>query len=190
MAIIIRRIVILVFGIIGTISGALFLEHLIDAIGLTSYKHVVGIAGSAMIMTSISYSLRKRHIIFSKGSLNGWRVVHEWLTIVGGFLVFVHGGLHAHAFVPILAASTMLISIVSGLLGRFLYLKTHDYLLIKMDELRKEGLSEKKAEEELQSLIITHNIMKNWRTVHVPIVTLLAVTTIFHVVSSLYYGGF
>lgn len=180
----------MVFGIAGTICGALYLEHLIDAIGLSSYKHIVGIIGSVMIMASISYSLRKRHIFFSSGSLAGWRTVHEWLTIVGGFMVFVHGGLYTHAFVPVAAAVTMLISIASGLLGRYLFLMTHDYLLSKRDELIKQGLNEKAADEELQSLIIAHNIMKYWRTVHVPIVTSLAVTTILHVVSSLYYGGF
>ncbi|MBI4007036.1 MAG: hypothetical protein HY354_00895 [Planctomycetes bacterium] len=190
MGIIIRRGVILVVSIIGLICGVLFLESLIDAAGFTSYKHIVGVAGSIMIMVSILYSLRKRKIIFTKGSLNGWRVFHEWLTIVGAFLVFVHGGFHTHAFVPIAAGTIMFISVASGLTGRYLYLKTNDYLLFKRDELRRKGLGEEAADEELQSLIITHKIMKNWRSVHVPIVTSLAVTAIFHIVSALYYEGF
>ncbi len=190
MGIIVRRSVILVVSIIGLICGVLFLERLIDAAGLTSYKHWVGVAGCIMIMVSLSYSLRKRKIIFSKGNLNGWLVLHEWLTIIGAFLVFVHGGFHTHAFVPIAAGTIMFISVASGLTGRYLYLKTNDYLLFKRNELRKKGLSKKAVDEELQSLIITHKIMKNWRSVHVPIVTSLAVTVIFHIVSVIYYEGF
>lgn len=190
MGIIVSRIVISVATIVGLICMALFLELLMDASGLTSYKHMVGVAGSIMVTVSLLYSLRKRKIIFTKGSLNGWRVFHEWLTIIGAFLVFVHGGFHAHAFVPIAADAIMFISVVSGLTGKYLYLKTSDYLRFKRDELRRKGLGEKAVNEELQLLIITHKIMKNWRSVHVPIVTALAVTVIFHIVSALYYEGF
>jgi uncharacterized membrane protein YeaQ/YmgE (transglycosylase-associated protein family) len=190
MGIIVRRVVILVVGIIGLICGALFLERLMDGAGLASYKHMVGVAGSIIVLLSFSYSLRKRKIILTKGSLNGWRVLHEWLTIVGAFLVFVHGGFNSHALVPIVAGAMMLIAVASGLTGRYLYLKTHDYLLFKRAELKRNGLSEKAADEELQSLITTHRIMKNWRSVHVPIVTALVVTVIFHIVSALYYEGF
>lgn len=190
MGIIVRRVVILVVSIIGLICGALFLECLIDASGLASYKHMTGVGGSIMILASFSYSLRKRKIILTKGSLNGWRVLHEWLTITGAFLVFVHGGFNTHAFVPIAASIIMFITMASGLTGRYLYLQTHDYLLFKRAELRREGLSEKAANEELQSLITTHRIMKKWRSVHVPIVTSLVVISIFHIVSALYYEGF
>ena len=189
MRIIFIRLFTLIACIIATIAGAILLETFLDFTGLASTKHIIGTIGSALILISIAYSLRKRKIVFQLGHLKQWLVAHEWLAIVGSGLVFVHGGFHGHALVPLLTTVVMLVTVISGLTGRYLYLRTSEELKLRRREIEERGLPLEEVEDTISSLVIAHGIMRHWRTVHVPIVFILAMTVTFHILSSLYYDG-
>ncbi|MFO0793997.1 MAG: hypothetical protein U0586_08025 [Candidatus Brocadiaceae bacterium] len=175
--------------IIAMIAGALFLEVLLDLTGLESTKHVIGTTGSILILISIGYSLRKRKCIFKQGQLKRWLAAHEWLAIVGTGLIFIHGGFHGHALVPLITTGVMFVAAISGLTGRYLYLKVSSELTSWKKELEEKGLAREEIENTISSLIIAHRVMKHWRTVHIPIVFVLAVVVTFHVSSALYFDG-
>lgn len=190
MKIIVYRLFTFAACIIAAISGALFLEVLLDLSGLEQIKHAVGVAGVILISLSIIYSLRKKSILFKAGSIRRWLVAHEWFAVVGAGLVFVHGGFHGHALVPLLATGVMFIAVVSGLTGRYLYLHVSRELASRKKELEEQGLTREETDNALLMLIVTNKIMRHWRTIHIPIVFILALTVVYHIVSALYYDGF
>lgn len=183
------RLVTLIVCIVATIAGAVFLEILLDLAGLESAKHILGTTSSLLLLISLIYSLRKRKIIFKSGCIKHWLVIHEWLAIVGAALIFVHGGFHAHAAVPLITNGVMFITVVSGLTGRYLYSHAYEELRSRKKDLEKRGLEREEIENTLSSLAAAHKFMKHWRTIHVPIVFVLAMTVAFHVLSALYYDG-
>jgi len=184
------RLIMLIASVIATITGAVLLRMLLDEVGLEPLRHIVGTAGSILLLVSFVYSLRKRKILFKSGGIKHWLIVHEWLAIVGAGFIFVHGGFYAHAIVPLLTSCVMFVAVVSGLTGRHLYLYANEELRQRKRELEEKGLTSKEVDESVSLLIMASGIMKHWRTVHIPIVVVLAFMAIFHVVSALYYDGF
>lgn len=184
------RFVILIVCIIMTIIGAIFLEILLDLTGLEPIKHLIGTIGSILIVLSIVYSFRKRKFIFKSGRLQQWLIIHEWMTIAGTSLVFVHGGFHGHAVVPLLTTGVMFVTVVSGLVGRYLYVYVCGELSSRKKELEEKRFPKEEIENTISFLVITHRAMRHWRTIHIPIVFVLAMMVTFHVLSALYYDGF
>ena len=177
-------------SIIATIAAAIFLEIILDFVGLEYLKHSIGTAGTILILCSFTYSLRKRKCIFKSGDMKRWLIAHEWLAIVGSGLIFVHGGFHGHAFVPLLTSGVMLITVVSGLTGRYIYLHARKQLQLRRKELEGQGLAGNEIDDRLSTLTLTHDAVKKWRTIHVPMVFILIMTTAYHILSALYYDGF
>lgn len=190
MKIILVRLVTFIACIIATIAGSIFLGTVLDTTRFESLHHLVGTVGTSLILISIIYSLRRRKMIFKSGSLRHWLTAHEWLAIVGTGLVFIHGGFYGHAVVPLITTGVMLVTVVSGLTGRYLYLHVSKELMLRRKEMEEKSLAKNEVDEALSSLVSAHRIMKHWRTIHVPIVFALAMTVSYHVLSALYYEGF
>lgn len=189
MKIIFLRFIALIACIVVTITGAIFLEIFLDFTGMESFKHVIGMTGTILIVISIIYTLRKRKFVFKFGYVKRWLIAHEWLAIIGTGLIFVHGGFHGHALVPLLTTGVMFVTVVSGLTGRYLFLQVSEELMLQKKEMEKRGMAKEEIENALLSLIVAHKLMKHWRTVHIPIVFILALTVTFHILSALYYDG-
>lgn len=90
----------------------------------------------------------------------------------------------------LLTSGVMLITVVSGLTGRYLYLHAREELQLRRKELEGKGLVREEIDERLSTLIIAHEILKKWRTIHASMVFILVMTTTFHILSALYYDGF
>jgi hypothetical protein len=85
--------------------------------------HPLGWAGSAMMVLMLLYSVRKRVAVFrSWGRLPNWLTAHMFLGIMGPLLVTLHttfkfGGIITTSYI------CMIITMVSGLLGRYIYIQ-------------------------------------------------------------------
>lgn len=190
MKIILVRLVAFIACIVATIIGSIFLGTILDYTGFERLHHLIGTIGTSLILISIVYSLRKRKIVLKSGNLKLWLTAHEWLAIVGTGLVFIHGGFYGHAVVPLITTGVMFVTVVSGLTGRYLYLHVSKELMSQKKEMEEKGRAKNEIENTLSSLVVTHGVMKHWRTVHIPIVFALAMTVTYHVLSALYYEGF
>jgi len=87
----------------------------------SSLGHGYGIGGTALILTNLSYLLRRRLARLSVGSLRAWLDVHVFTGLFGGMLVLFHSAFQARSSVAVITVASLLVVIVTGLLGRYLY---------------------------------------------------------------------
>jgi len=85
--------------------------------------HLLGWAGSGMMVIMMLYSLRKRIALFSSlGSLSRWLSAHMFLGIMGPILITFHS---TFKFGGIIATSfwSMILTMIFGILGRYIYVQ-------------------------------------------------------------------
>ncbi|MBI5286964.1 MAG: hypothetical protein HY878_05160 [Deltaproteobacteria bacterium] len=114
--------------VIAVTTGSIFVEILLDKIGLERHKHLIGNTGTIILLFSFAYSMRKRKMIFKTGNIQTWLKYHELLAILGTLLILVHAGFHTHAAIPLITLFLIFISFVSGLVGRYLYIYPFPYI--------------------------------------------------------------
>lgn len=128
--------------------------------------HSLGILGTAFVAVAQLYSLRKREVAVQRGSVKTWLKLHVCLGLLGPFLVLLHAGFpfefkYAELFKEGFAGLStylMLIVVVSGFTGRYLYRR--------MDERGKR-------------------LFKRWRSVHIPLVGVLFFVIVVHIAKTL-----
>ena len=123
----------------------------------------LGIIGTALVVISQFYSLRKREVVIQNGSIKSWLKHHTYFGLFGPLLVLLHAGLpfqfrYADLFnAGTLSTYLMIIVVVSGFIGRYLYRL--------MDEKGKR-------------------LFKYWRDIHIPLVGVLFLTIAIHIAGS------
>ena len=83
--------------------------------------HGYGIAGTALILTNLLYLVRRRFARLSVGSLRAWLDVHVFTGLFGGMLVLFHSAFQVRSGVAMVTVGSLLVVIVTGVLGRYLY---------------------------------------------------------------------
>lgn len=85
--------------------------------------HMLGIAGTIMMLLALIYPFRKR-ILKKKGKQNPL-MPHIYLGLVGSSLVVIHSG-HKHAStIGVFIFIAMLLVVLSGIVGKMLYAKVN-----------------------------------------------------------------
>lgn len=85
--------------------------------------HSLGIAGLAMMLVPIVYSIRKKWRRLSRvGSMKAWLEVHIFCGIVGPVLVTFHSALRFNGLISV-AYWSMVAVMLSGFVGRYLYVR-------------------------------------------------------------------
>jgi hypothetical protein len=98
----------------------------------------LGIIGSVMMAWLLLYPVRKRMRIFrSLGRVPSWFRWHMILGIVGPALILVHSNWKFESHNAIFATVVMLVVVVSGIVGRYLYTKVHMSLYGRKVEVRQ-----------------------------------------------------
>ena len=146
----------------------------------------LGIPGTIFILLSFIYSMRKRKMI-NFGKPKTLLTLHEVFTWTGSLMILVHAGIHFYALLPWLALVTMIVSIISGMTGAYLLKRSKALITSKKDEYIKQGVSKQDIERKLFWDTTTFNLMKQWRTVHIPITLLFATLSITHILSILFF---
>lgn len=149
---------------------------------LVAIGRYLGYAGSFTIIGSFVYSLRKRKIINS-GSPKTYLMVHEYMAWAGSVMLLIHAGIHFNAVLPWLAVLAMIISVISGLVGKFLLKKASLAHKENIQSLVLAGASKEDAEKKLFFESIAVDLMKKWRMVHLPITLLFALLALIHIVT-------
>lgn len=169
-------------------AAALLLDlllHLADAVWIGRY---LGIPGTALILVSLRYSLRKRKLI-TTGDPVGLLRRHEWMAWAGSLLVLVHAGIHFNAILAWLAVLAMLVTVGSGLTGKYLLARSRRRMAASRQRLRDDGLSARAVEEQLYWDSLTFDVIKEWRVVHFPVTLAFAVLGTAHILGVFLFWG-
>jgi hypothetical protein len=106
----------------------------------------IGFTGAMMMLILLSYPLRK-HVRFMHrwGKVKWWFLVHMMLGIGGPILILIHSNFSTASLNATVALTSMLIVALSGVVGRFIYVRIHRGLhgeRSKLDELQaRAGLA-------------------------------------------------
>ncbi len=146
----------------------------------------LGIPGTVFILLSFFYSMRKRKVI-RFGKPKAFLTLHEILTWIGALMILVHAGVHIYTILPWLALIAMLITVISGMTGTYLLNRSRRFLAKKKEVYSQLGLSEEEIEKKIFLDATTYDLMKKWRTVHLPITLAFAVLGILHILSIFLY---
>ena len=85
--------------------------------------HGLGVLGTLMMIILLSYSLRKRNMIFGNwGVLSTWLDFHIFLGIMGPLFIILHTSFKLNGIVAISFWSMIAVAL-SGVFGRYLYLQ-------------------------------------------------------------------
>jgi hypothetical protein len=88
-----------------------------------SRGHLLGIAGSSLMVAMLVYSVRKRtKALRGLGKLRDWLDFHIFCGVTGPLLVVLHSSFKVHGLVA-LSFWSMVVVALSGVLGRYLYLQ-------------------------------------------------------------------
>jgi hypothetical protein len=168
------------------VACAVLAREALVAVGLGRLDRWLGIAGSALILLSFLYSLRKRKVI-RLGRPPAFLRLHEVLAWLGAMLVLVHGGARFAALLPWLAQAAMLVVVGSGLTGKYLLQRARRSLSERRKALAAEGLDAREVESQvlLEATIVDR--MTRWRAVHIPLTLLFAGAGLAHVVTTLLF---
>ena len=98
--------------------------------------YALGIAGSVMMLLLLLYPMRKRYPALSLlGGVPAWFRVHMILGIIGPTLIILHSNFGVGSLNSTVSLIAMLLVVVSGIIGRFLYAKIHRGLYGKRNDL-------------------------------------------------------
>lgn len=115
----------LYLGIAGLVFGA---WYLVQATGLRSASDTgywLGVLGGVLMLLLFAYPLRKRVRFMARwGAAKWWFWVHMVLGVLGPTLVLVHSTFQVGSVNAGVALYSMLIVAGSGVVGRFLYMRT------------------------------------------------------------------
>lgn len=174
----------LMFGTL--ILATLVSDALLHQFGLAWVGRWLGIPGTLLILASFLYSMRKRKKI-SFGKPKTLLTLHETLTWIGALFILVHAGIHIYTVLPWLALAAMLVNVISGMTGKYLLDRSRHFLAEKKEVYLGQGLSEAEVEKRLFWDATTFDLMKQWRTVHLPITLAFAVLGLTHIFSILLF---
>ena len=183
-SIIMKRILPSIFLYAGMICIAILIDYILHLANLVWVGRYFGILGTALIIISFIYSLRKRKIINSgqpKKLLN----FHEFLGWFGAIVLLVHGGIHFNAIIPWMALLAMMFVVASGLTGKFLLNDVKQDLKGKISEMKEKNLTQDEIDKEVlfQSLLVKK--MQNWRKVHMPLNMIFMALALIHIIGTL-----
>jgi hypothetical protein len=164
----------------------IIIDALLHLFNLVWIGRWLGIPGTILILLSFLYSMRKRKII-SFGKPKTLLTLHETLTWVGALMILVHAGVHIYTILPWLALIAMLVSVISGMTGKYLLDRSRRFMAEKRQVYVTQGLSEEAVEKQLFWDATTFDLMKKWRAVHLPITLAFAVLGITHILSILLF---
>ena len=125
------------------------------------HGHGVGILGTMMMLLLLTYSLRKKNIIFGNfGKIGNWLDFHIFLGIMGPLFVILHTSFKLNGIVAISFWSMISVAL-SGILGRYLYLQIprnisgHEMSLKDVEDTNENILSQIESNYSVDRLFVS-----------------------------------
>lgn len=92
----------------------------------SNFGFYLGVVGSVMMLALLLYPLRKHVRLMQRwGALKHWFRWHMIMGIVGPGLILFHSTFHLRSLNATVALVSMVIVVISGVIGRFVYTKIH-----------------------------------------------------------------
>ena len=187
------RLIAVVAATVGAVVGALAFEALLSLdkvtpFGHTGYGHGVGWAGLAVTLLVFVYPFRKRASPMRRWP-RAWFRVHMVAGVIGPLLIFIHSGAHYHAVVPILAMVSMVVVVVSGIVGQLVHAASLRTLNEQRHLLQHQGMSENDIDAQLHGMASQEEAFRLWQAIHAPMTLMFLVFTLLHVVGALFFAG-
>ena len=187
------RLIAVVAATIGAVVTALAFEALLSLdqvtpFGHTRYGHAVGWAGLAVTVLVFGYPLIKR-LRPSHRWPRGWFRVHMIAGVLGPLLIFLHSGAHYHAIVPILAMLSMVVVVLSGIIGQLVHASSLRALNDQRRELQHQGLSDGEIDAHVHAMASQEEAFRLWQAIHAPMTLMFLVFTLLHVAGALFFAG-
>jgi hypothetical protein len=92
----------------------------------SDFGYDLGLAGGLMILSLLAYPLRKRIRLLERlGAMNTWFRYHMFIGIAGPLLIVFHSAFQLRSINGTIAFLAMLLVVLSGVIGRFLYRHVH-----------------------------------------------------------------
>ena len=119
----------------------------------SDFGYNLGLVGGCMMLALLLYPLRKRFKFMSRaGKLSNWFSVHMVLGIAGPVLVLFHSTFKIGATNSRIAYYVMVLVVISGLIGRFVYRHIHHGLYGSRTTLAEVEQQMKASAENLSSV--------------------------------------
>ena len=153
-------------------------------------KHF-GWLGTLLIGLSFAYSIRlKKWIQFSRP--RKFLSFHEYSAWAGTWLILVHAGTAIRAWLPWVALVFMVITTLSGLVGKFLLKQAQANLRNRL-ELKKDPNWSPAQEEDYETQIFEEakvaEYLARWRGWHKPLVLFFVLLSLTHIFTILFLWG-
>ena len=168
------------------VLGAVALDGMLHLLGHPGWGRYLGYWGTGLIALSFLHSARKRRKI-AFGRVPFFLRLHEFLAWLGAMMILVHGGIHFNALLPWLALAAMLVTVASGLTGKFLLKRSKAIVAERKKSLIDKGVGEDALEEKLYWDSLVVGLMQKWRKVHLPITMTFGLLLLLHVTSVMIY---
>lgn len=109
--------------------------------------------------------------------------------VIGPLLIFIHSGAHYHAVVPILAMVSMVVVVVSGIVGQLVHAASLRTLNEQRHLLQHQGMSENDIDAQLHGMASQEEAFRLWQAIHAPMTLMFLVFALLHVVGALFFAG-
>jgi len=163
------------------IIAAITLDYLLHVTHLAWIGRYMGIAGTAFLIFSFGYSARKNKLV-KNGTLKFFLRLHCNAGWIGTLMILIHSGIHFNAILPWLATALMLIVTASGHVGQYLLKKVKDEVKMKTQQLGIT-VTDQNLDPQLYWDTLTVKTLEKWRTIHMPMVSVLMALTLVHILS-------
>lgn len=164
----------------------ILIDALLHQLNLIWIGRWLGIPGTLLILFSFAHSLRKRKII-KRGKPKSLLELHERMTWAGALMILVHAGVHVYAPLPWFALAAMMVTIISGMTGKYLLRRSRQFIEEKRSHYAQQALSEGEIEQRMFHDAIALDLMKRWRVVHIPITIAFATLGLTHILTTLLF---
>jgi hypothetical protein len=129
----------LIFAAVGALVGvSYYLAHNLKFEIGDDFDYWLGVVGGSMMLSMFLYPIRK-HMKFARGwgPMTYWFYVHMTTGVLGPLVILVHCKFAGKALNSSVALWCMLLVVLSGFVGRFLYLHSHMDLIKESRELNE-----------------------------------------------------
>lgn len=167
------------------IIAAISLDYLFHVAHLSLIGRYMGFVGTTFLVFSFGYSARKKKLVRS-GTLKFFLKLHCKAGWIGTLLILLHSGIHFNAVLPWAATALMLVVTGSGHIGQYLLKKVRDEVKMKMKQLGVQDIDDDLERQQYWDTL-TVKTLEKWRSVHMPMVSVLMALTLIHILSITFF---
>ena len=133
-----RVVLVITAGILGLIAYGWSQWSQINFRASFDFTYNSGLTGGILMLITLVYALRKRIKIMRKmGAMEGWYYFHLIGGVLGPFIIIFHSAFSLRSINSTMAFVAMMLVVISGLFGRYIYTRIGYGLHNKIDTIKE-----------------------------------------------------